>query len=635
MRYARRSGSVKATGALVRVFVRSFVPPADRIRRSKFRFNGKTPAELLKSGEWTWCDLTGSEGEANDPLEPTAVVMLTFNAVGPEWTAERTFTLTLEGEKKPLAILPLRPSEVSLSTVTFLGPENSVYPDRLFVHVENRTRDALRLFGVRLYVADRPKKWTALMPLPPTAFLEPFPKGERIPAGDCGGGTMELTRIPLTYCAVEVILEKGDGGIPAWGFVKVRKESFDIGAGGANIGATTAGKPPLLCEPYLKTLKRMHVSAAHGDVPDGIPASNGLKVFGKVDPARYSEPKRLAEVHAAEALGNPQDGAKPIPPQEVYNRLLDYAATPIPTAITLSDESGWRDYAGLSDYPDFAAPRIASPTADDAKLYDRWPNGQRIGWGTPLETMGEMARCLHEMSRPAAIAAWSQGPGAGGDTFEGRSRTAPTPDELRMQAYHPLAARLTSLYWSNSSLKALITFRDTIEPMARIGREIRLLEPFYLTGTAYRYARLLKTGKADKGQPDWDLSSIVSPFGALLFALDLDYRPAPAEKVLQFGNPRPAVFPFALPAYLRDMGVKDVFRVDADGAYSVEWKKTKNGVEIKDTQSRVAVYVAALSPDQRAELIARRRALIAAEDSLGFDPIKNDADFAALKALIP
>lgn len=111
---------------------------------------------------------------------------------------------------------------------------------------------------------------------------------------------------------------------------------------------------------------------------------------------------------------------------------------------------------------------------------------------------------MRELSRPTPCAYWSQGPhdGWGGGLFGGgRSRRSPTPDELRSQAMHALSSRITSLYWFNLSLKSLLKFPDTWEPIARIGREIRMLEPFLLAGDAYDFERRTN---AD-GTPDWDL----------------------------------------------------------------------------------------------------------------------------------
>lgn len=69
------------------------------------------------------------------------------------------------------------------------------------------------------------------------------------------------------------------------------------------------------------------------------------------------------------------------------------------------------------------------------------------------------------------------------------------PDELRLQAYHGLSSRITSLYWFNLSLRSLLAFPDLIEPMTRVGREIRMLEDYYLEGDAVSHERILRDGK--------------------------------------------------------------------------------------------------------------------------------------------
>jgi len=259
-------------------------------------------------------------------------------------------------------------------------------------------------------------------------------------------------------------------------------------------------------------------------------------------------------------------------------------------------------------------------------MYDRW-DGQKIRWGSPLETIGEMTRSLRETSRPTPIAYWSQGAHSGWDRYGGRNRTSPTPDELRLKAYHALSSRITSLYWFNLSLKSIVKFRDLIDEIARVGREIKMLERFYLEGAAYRYKQIQHEGK-----PDWDLASIASPDAALLFALDLDYKADPAEKIFRFGPPRPSSFEFELPEYLRNP--KDVFRIDSDGIHEVRHQSIANGVQIQDKVSKVAAYVATASPNLREQLESRRLDLIRFEEFFQFNPARSDADFETLAAFL-
>ena len=298
----------------------------------------------------------------------------------------------------------------------------------------------------------------------------------------------------------------------------------------------------------------------------------------------------------------------------------------LPTSVTHSEVRLWRFYAGISDYPHYDAYRVTAPSPDAWGQYDRW-DGQRIRWGAPLETIGEMSRSLRELNRPRPVAYWSQGPHHDWNGYGGRKRGSPTPDELRLQAYHALASRITSLYWFNLSLRSLVTFPDLIEPLTRVGREIRLLEDHYLEGDATSHERVQRSGK-----PDWDLDVVAGPRGAVLFALDLAYQPDPQERVFKFGPPRPSEFRFPLPAYLRTPA--EVFRVDADGITPVDHTVAAGRVTIRDQASRVAIYVVAASFGERAKLEARRQQLISTENAVDFDPGNKPEDLASLRALL-
>jgi hypothetical protein len=380
----------------------------------------------------------------------------------------------------------------------------------------------------------------------------------------------------------------------------------------------------------------MHINTGHiGDVPgytdqtgpDGLYARYPLKYFNRLQPIdRYDTDAMLPRIHAVEFLGEPQYryGRNGKLPQQVWEAFLPYACSRLATTLTLSESQNWHLYAGVADYSHYDAYRVTAPSADSWSMYDRW-GGRTIRWGAPLETIGDMTRSLRETCRPAAIAYWSQGAHAGWGRYGGRMRTSPTPDELRLQSYHALSSRITSLYWFNLSLKSFVKFRDLIDEMARIGREIRMFEPFYLEGAAYQCKQVRREGKLD-----WDLASIAAPAGALLFALDLDYEADPTEKVFRFGPPRPAQFLFDLPSYLRRP--KDVFRIDADGSSDIKHERTVQGIRIEDRVCKVAIYVAARDAGTRKQLQASRRALIRFEESLQFNPAKCDADFEALGA---
>jgi hypothetical protein len=326
-----------------------------------------------------------------------------------------------------------------------------------------------------------------------------------------------------------------------------------------------------------------------------------------------------------EILGEPQyGGGRPVPPQECWKTLSAYAPTRLPTSVTHSEERIWRFYAGISDYPHYDAYRVTAPSPDAWSKYERW-GGKKIFWGAPLETIGEMSRSLRELNRPRPTAYWSQGPH---DNWNGhgRRRGSPTPDELRLQAYHALSSRITSLYWFNLSVSALAKFSDLIEPMTRIGREIRMLEEYYLEGDATSHQRVLRDGL-----PDWDLDVVASSRGALMFALDLAYQPHPERRIFEFGPPRDVQFTFPLPAYTR--APVEVFRVDADGVRKVEHTLLDGRVEIRDSASRVAIYVAATSSGEMDRIEARRMALVAGEESINFNPVASPDDLAVLREL--
>jgi len=185
---------------------------------------------------------------------------------------------------------------------------------------------------------------------------------------------------------------------------------------------------------------------------------------------------------------------------------------------------------------------------------------------------------------------------------------------------HALSSRITSLYWFNLSLKSLMKFPDTWEPIARIGREIRMLEPFLLEGDAYDFESL---SKAD-GTPDWELASIASPTTAILFANDTAYVPDPVENVFKFGPPRAAAFRFRLPPWLREP--VEVFRIDADGAHAIVWAVTGERVTIQDHRSLDAVYIATTDTSVRAEILQRRQTALDRESA-------NVIDMESLKAI--
>lgn len=634
MRYSR--DPEPAVGARVQLFLRHDAPeggaPLVLDGQSRLLFDGKTPDELLASEAWAWHDTPPAAPGESIVLPPGAMTVWTFNgrelpfgpggriavAAGPEAAPWLSREISID-----------RP-DCWLSAVTFLAPESAIQPNRVIVHVVNLLDMPVDIRSCRFWLPTDPKKPRVLMPQSPLSALVGFNGHTRIPANDCGGFSASTASLPLTYAVVEVVLDR-EGGEPLtlWGHLRIKPERFDISGGWVNGGGNPVAK-----EVFLKALKRLYINTAHLGITPGYSDTElyeryPLKYFGPLSPIElYDTDPMLPHVHGIECLGEPQyGGGHPVPPQEVWEKLHPYAVNRVATTITHSEERIWRDYAGLSDYPHYDAYRVTAPSADTWRKYDRW-SGQHIGWGAPLETIGDMCRSLRELNRPMPCAIWSQGPHEGWERYGGRKRTSPTPDEIRVQAYHAVSTRITSLYWFNLSLKTLVTWRDTLEEVGRIGRELRLLDEFLLEGDAYGFERRIFAGSS----PDWDLASVCGPRAALLFALDLNYVPDKKEKVFKFGPPRPAQWQYDLPAYLQ--GIADVFRLDADGIYEVKWTLRNGRVEIKDNASRVMLYLATPDKTLRDRVEEERELLVTAEEALQFDPARNDADFDQLVHLL-
>ncbi len=590
---------------------------------------GRTPDALLAAGEWAWHDFPSAWTNAPIELPPGALTVWSFNGRQAPWGAGTTADIAINDGTNRFAIAA---PTAWLSTVTFLGDATNPFPNSVIFHVANRTAAALRLEACRFWLPADNRSWRALRPQPWTTNFLAFPTDRIIAAGDNGGARVVTGPLPLTYTALEVRLTGADGKpVTLWAHLRIKREAFDISGGWVN--STVAGRSTLTLEPFLKTLRRMHINTGMHDAVPGytddaaLYAKYPLKYMNRCQPFdRYDTDTLLPRIHAVEFLGEPQyGGGRPVPPMEVWRAFAPYQATRLPTSITHSEERIWRDYAGLSDFPHYDAYRVTAPSPDAWSKYDRW-DGQTIRWGAPLETIGDMTRSLRDLNRPAPVAYWSQGAHYDWNGYGGRKRGSPTPDELRLQAYHALSSRITSLYWFNLSLRSLVTFPDLIEPMTRVGREIRMLEEYYLEGDATSHERVLRDGT-----PDWDLNVVAGPRGAVCFALDLAYVPDPKEKVFKFGPPREFTMDFPLPAYLRPP--TEVVRVDADGIRAVAFTNTTNGIRFTANCGPVNIFVASPRAGLADELKARLKSLIEFEDAFGFDPGRNAQDLEKLRRL--
>ena len=638
MRYTRERGPTD--GGRVQVFLRNDGPEAAKLSAAtEITVGGATADELLRLGTWAWHDLPSAWPDEPLVLPPGALTVWSFNAAGGGEGVGTTTDLSVAGQ--PPLPLAIEAPDAWLSTVTFLRRAaaadhsvESVHPDTLVLHVTNAAEVAWTISACRLWTPQPGGSHRALKAGPWLERPAMFPADGRIAVGDQGGLVAEVRDLPLSFAAVELQLRSDDGAERTlWGHVRVKCERFVIGGGWLD-GELPSGRS-LHAADYLKTLRRMHVGCGmHGlvsgysDDPERW-AACPLESMSACRPFdQYDTDAVLPRVHAVEFLGEPQyGGGRPVPPQEVWRKLAPYQSTRLPTSVTHSEERIWRHYAGLSDHPHFDAYRVCAPAADAWQRYDRW-GGEKIHWAAPLETVGDLTRSLRELNRPGPIAAWAQGPHHSWGPTGGRTRSSPTPDELRLQAWHSLSARITSLYWFNLGIKSVVKFRDLIDPITRVDREALVLAPLLLAGAAGRHERL----RAADGSPDWDIATVCGPNGAVLFSLDLDYHPDPDNKTFVFGQDRAATWRFALPGYLGD--VADVFRIDADGVYDARWRKEGAAVVVDGCANRVAVHVATADATLRGRLDDERLRLVAAERATGFDPAGDDDDFAALAALL-
>lgn len=586
-------------GAKIQLFVHGAAMPG--------RFDGKTPKELLDTNAWAWHDLDTAVKGLDDSL-----TVWTWNGKTTRWGVGNSFDVEAEGISKTQ--IGIQSPKQWISSITFLGEEQRPQPNQMIAHVVNTTEQPLSIQAVQLWLPKDGQTWQTLF----AARLQTV--DVVIPARDRGFVHLIFPEpLPLTYAAIELKTSAGS----LWEHVRIKRESFDISGGW--IG------DHLKEEPYLRLLSRMHVNsgqiqgvAGYTDQAE-LYARFPIKLCNRMWPLEeWDTDAWLPKIHAVEFLGEPQyGGGRPVPPQEVFEKFLPYRTSRLATSVTHSEERVWRYYAGLSDFPHYDAYRVVAPAADAWREYDRW-EGKRISWGAPLETIGDMCRSLRELNRPFPVAYWSQGPHdgwGGGFRLGGRARRSPTPDELRSQAMHALSTRITSLYWFNLSLKSLIRFPDTWDPITRVGREIKMLAPYFLAGDAFSFERT----QTSAGTLDWDFASIVAPECAILFANDLAYVPDPNDNTFRFGEPRKFAYRYPLPHWLQNP--TDVFRVDADGIKVVEWRIEGDGIRIEHVGSRDAIFVATKSPAIRPAIEARRKQALEWEE-------KNVVDHEALERIL-
>ena len=270
-----------------------------------------------------------------------------------------------------------------LSAITYLSTHDCVFPDTLIFHIATRRRHRFSPCPADSG-CESDAVWRALRPQPWLEKMEMFPSAGVIPAGEKGGARISTGRLPLTYGAVEVRCANRGVTHSLWAHLRIKREVFDISGGWVASGL--GGSNTLQAEPYLKTLRRMHInSGMHQHVPGYSDTSlferYPLKYMNRLQPfTQYDTDAMLPRIHAVEFLGEPQfGGGKPVPPMEVWRAFAPYQATRLPTSVTHSEERIWRYYSGLSDYPHYDAYRVSAPSPDAWSRYDRWGKNVPLG----------------------------------------------------------------------------------------------------------------------------------------------------------------------------------------------------------------------------------------------------------------
>lgn len=589
-----------------------------------------SPSELVSRGDWAWRDTTWENGFE---LPSGALRVLRWNGQSQGWGSgtQHTLRYPIDGEvsRTEEQVVHLGKPELWIESIVFHASEDSVRPNRVSITVRNAGGQTKRLRSVQLWLPKERNSFETLYPQGRRENIATWNNDRSVPGGELIGFTIATELLPLTFVAVEVELEGDVGELEkVWGYLKVRSASFDISGGW--IASNVKGVSSMTNEEYLKTLKLLSVNTGQIEEVGGYSDNSELvkkypmKRFNRLgNRERYDKEEMVAGIHAVEFLGEPQyGGGRPVPPQEVFDKLSPYASWMLPTSVTLSEERTWRYYAGLSDYPHYDAYRVIAPAADAWSRYDRW-DGRSIRWGAPLETIGTMTRSLRELSRPATIAYWSQGAHDGWGGVLSPRRGSPTPQELRAQAWQGLGNGIASLYWFNLSVKSLAKFPDLLEPIADIGMEIQMLKPLLEGGTAYRYNRMVEGEK-----PQWDVSSVVGESAAMLVVNDIGYEIDTSTRTFRF-KPRDGRWEFELPVWLREATV--CYRVDATGVHDVKHRFESGCVVIEDRIEVVGVYVVTRDSGMRERMFKTREVMLEQHRELDFDPIRREEDMKRMQ----
>lgn len=369
MRYLRPPEP--AAGARVQLYLRHPEKPEARSlsidSRSRLLFDGKSPAELLRARAWTWHDTPAAVPVETLSLPAGAMTVWTFNGRVAPFGPGGRIPIELGPEGKPWlsTTVALAAPSCWLSAVTFLASDNAIQPDRIVVHLANELDSPVTVRSCRLWLPRDPKSPAVLFPQPLLAALDGYNGHSTIPAHERGGFTARTGSLPLTCAAIEVeVLPEGRKAISLWGYLRIKTERFDISGGWVNDRGMQVTH-----ESFLKALKPLYVNTAHlsntlGYTDTEFYARYPLKYFHALRPFEtYDTDAMVPRIHAVEFLGEPQyGGGRPVPPQEVWEKLHPYATTSMPAReVSFDCELIVRESCGATKTRRVADARKASP----------------------------------------------------------------------------------------------------------------------------------------------------------------------------------------------------------------------------------------------------------------------------------
>jgi hypothetical protein len=249
-------------------------------------FDGRSPADLLQAGDWSWHDLGTSM-----PIPEGAMGVWTFNGRTNRWGCGQSFRLAADGIDQ--RTIPIDTPVAWVSSVTFLSREKSQTdprPDQVVVHVENASKETLRLRSIRLHLPREAESWQVLWPGAKREI------DVEVLGGEQGFFEIETEKLPLGYAAIEIETDQK----PLWAHLRVKRESFDISGGWIfdsegkwrEADVRDESGAAIVRNDFLDLLSSMHINTAHYEEAKGysdqpqIMQRNPLKRFHRLSVGR-------------------------------------------------------------------------------------------------------------------------------------------------------------------------------------------------------------------------------------------------------------------------------------------------------------------------------------------------------------